>query len=102
MVGCAVVIPAQGKTGITGMIVDYEQGALVLNAKITARNKSHSAEARSNSDGEYELLLPKGDYDVTVEAPGFKLLKRKKIKVQEKRLFLFNVNLLVKPLSSGY
>jgi hypothetical protein len=51
------------------------QGAVVVNATVTARNLAtdFTRSANTNSDGYYRILnLPPGDYEVTVEAPSYK------------------------------
>ena len=52
-----------------------QQGAVVQNATVTARNKATGVERNTttNEDGYYRLAaLPPGDYEVTVEAANFK------------------------------
>src|SRR2546423_1926035 len=66
---------AQGVSGtITGEIRD-PNGALVPNAKVTARNTGTNAETVVNTTGEGVYLfpaLPTGQYVISVEAPGFR------------------------------
>ncbi|HKQ53896.1 MAG TPA: TonB-dependent receptor, partial [Pyrinomonadaceae bacterium] len=50
-------------------------GAVVVNATVTARNlaTNFTRAAMTNEDGYYQVInLPPGDYEVTVEAPSFK------------------------------
>ncbi|HZE73540.1 MAG TPA: TonB-dependent receptor [Pyrinomonadaceae bacterium] len=59
---------------LRGFVRD-QQGAVVANATVTARNPANNATrtATTNNDGFYQILnLTPGDYDVTVEAPNFK------------------------------
>jgi Carboxypeptidase regulatory-like domain/TonB dependent receptor len=59
---------------VRGYVRD-QQGALVPNASVTARNTATNVAraTTTNSEGLYEILnLPPGNYDVTVEAQGFK------------------------------
>ena len=52
-----------------------QQGAVVANATVTARNPAtnQSRTTTTNDEGFYQLVnLTPGDYDVTVEAPSFK------------------------------
>src|SRR5258708_35077590 len=52
-----------------------QQGAIVINATVTARNPATnlSRTATTNDQGLYQILnLNPGDYDVTVEMQGFK------------------------------
>lgn len=58
---------------LTGMIKD-PSGAVIVDARVTARNISTglTRDARSNGDGVYLLpLLPPGDYELTAESPQF-------------------------------
>lgn len=59
---------------IQGTIKD-PSGAVVANANVTARNPNTNVtrSATSNDDGLYRIInLPPGDYEITVEATGFK------------------------------
>ena len=55
-------------------IVQDPNGAVIPNAKVTARLAAQNLErtTQSNADGEYVLLnLPPGNYSIQVDAPGF-------------------------------
>jgi hypothetical protein len=71
----AALALAQGaSTGDLHVTVKDPKGGLVTNATIGARDESKALERTTtdNSDGQYRLLLlPPGQYTVTVEAPGF-------------------------------
>ena len=57
-------------------------GAVIPNAKVTARLAAQNLErtTQSNSDGEYVLLnLPPGTYAIQVEAPGFAKLSQNQV-----------------------
>src|SRR5882724_859654 len=68
-------IMAQDATGrIVGTITD-QQAAVIAGAKVTATNTATqvSRDAVTNKEGYFEiLLLPIGNYKVTVEKDGFK------------------------------
>lgn len=69
---------------LNGTVLD-PSGAAVANAKVTAiataTNQSH--ETITSSSGSYVLtLLPPGDYQMVVEAPGFKKLEQTGITLQ--------------------
>ncbi len=69
---------------IEGTVTDTH-GAVVPDAKVTARNLQTglTRDATSNSDGLYRLLvLPVGDYDVTIEKQGFAAIRHQGVKVQ--------------------
>src|SRR5579884_1955095 len=55
-------------------VVHDQNGAVIQNAKVTARMPAQNLErvTQSNSDGEYVFLnLPPGTYSIEAEAPGF-------------------------------
>src|ERR1051325_4629623 len=59
---------------IQGTIKDANN-AVVANANVTARNPNTNVtrNATSNDDGLYRIInIPPGDYEITVEAAGFK------------------------------
>ncbi len=85
--------------GISGEVVSYQQGAVIVSAKITASSKSLRKETSSDSVGRYHLSLPRGVYLVEIEAPGFKKITRKNLKIEGRGFFTFNVNMEIgKPI----
>src|SRR5450631_499157 len=66
---------AQGVSGrIVGTIVD-KSGAVVSNAKVTITNQDTGITTRivTNSSGDYRAdSLPPGNYQATLEAPGYR------------------------------
>src|SRR5436190_1905027 len=76
---CAITAAAQESGGATlnGTVTD-PSGALIAGAKVTARQTATDAArtAQTSSAGLYSFTaLPAGNYDVTVEAAGFKQTK---------------------------
>ncbi len=72
---------AQGTADIVGTITD-NSGAVVANAKVTAKNlgTNLTRTQQTTSAGEYSFaLLPVGTYTVTVEAQGFKAYKQEQV-----------------------
>ena len=74
---CASVVLGQAQSDaadLRGFVRD-QQGAVVPNATVTARNPATnlSRTVTTNEEGFYQILnLTPGNYDVTVEAPNFK------------------------------
>ena len=70
----AFPLPAQTVTGsVTGEVTD-PSGALIPHAQVTARNVATGVETQSetNASGVYSIrFLPIGQYQVTVNSPGF-------------------------------
>jgi len=84
--------------GLRGTITD-QTGAVVPGAKVTVTNAATgvSREAPSQSDGSYEFpqLLAPADYDLSVEAAGFKTIQVSHIHVTLDHTFVENVQLEV-------
>src|SRR5271170_5733726 len=82
---CSVAAFAQGDRGtITGTVTD-PTGAVVPNANIQITNTDTSAEYKvgTTNTGNYTLAnLPVGNYELTVDAPGFKKFLRPGLVVQ--------------------
>jgi outer membrane receptor protein involved in Fe transport len=76
---------SQATTGsIEGSVTD-STGAVVPDARVVAVNSQTglTREVTTNTEGLYRLLLlPVGDYDVTIEKQGFATLRHQAIKVQ--------------------
>src|SRR5260370_16197794 len=63
---------------ITGAVVD-PQGAVIVNAKITANNVSKNVLLTANTDAQGRFVFAQiepGSYNITIEAPGFKKLEK--------------------------
>jgi hypothetical protein len=70
---------AQAPVGTISGTVNDESGAVISNATITIRNKATGAERKltSGTDGNFSAAaLPAGEYEVEIQAPGFRTLKR--------------------------
>jgi Carboxypeptidase regulatory-like domain/TonB dependent receptor len=71
----AVMAQAQSNAADLQGTVRDQNGAVVANATVTARNlgTNLSREATTNDEGFYKILnLPPGDYEVAVKAPNYK------------------------------
>ena len=77
LMGCVGAIPLFG-VGTTGTIVGTvkdNSGAVVATATVTVRNEQTNAtrQVKTNETGDYTVpLLPPGNYEITVEAAGFR------------------------------
>jgi outer membrane receptor protein involved in Fe transport len=81
----ATLAQSQASSGsIEGTLIDTT-GAVVPDAKVTATNLQTglTRSVTTNSEGLYRLLLlPVGEYNVTIEKQGFSTIKREAVKVQ--------------------
>ena len=91
VVQCLIAIPAwgQGSSKIKGKVVDV-MGAAIAKATVTITSSSRRSQVVTNEDGEFEISLPAGTYEIrTEEMPGFPASKYGKVRVghdKERRL----------------
>jgi hypothetical protein len=89
---------AQQITGGVSGVVQDNQGALVLNAKVIARNTAtgFSRSTVTDASGGYTInYLPVGNYTVTVEAPGFKKFEQQNLTIAVDQMQALPVTLSV-------
>jgi len=91
-----VLAQSQAASGsIEGSITD-STGAVVPDAKVTARNRQTglNRDSITNSEGLYRLpLLPVGDYDLTIDKQGFSSVKREAVKIEVGQKLTIDVQL---------
>lgn len=88
---------------VTGTITDTS-GAVISNARVTAKNQGTQLEftAVSGSSGVYTIpFLPVGDYVVSVEAGGFKKLVSNEIKLEVNQKARIDLKLQVGDISQS-
>jgi hypothetical protein len=81
---CAELLAQTTSTSILGTVTD-PTGAAVSGVKVTAKNVGTNvlSVTQTTGSGDYTLpLLDVGEYQVTVEAPGFKMENRSGIRLQ--------------------
>ena len=86
-----------GTTALNGIVTD-PSGAAVADAKVTATNKGNGfvRETSSTGSGLYNLTgLPVGAYEVTVEAPGFKVVKAENVNLTLGATSTLNIGLQI-------
>ena len=59
---------------VTGVVLDPNE-ARIVGAIVTVENGSFKREVRSNEEGNFEIELPAGTYQLVVEMEGFKKFK---------------------------
>lgn len=74
-----VTAPAQGKVVLKGRVED-PAGAAIPKVQISVAGRGGAFTAVSDKNGEYELILPAGTYQLsTTKAPGFAATRKKKL-----------------------
>ncbi|HEY6971649.1 MAG TPA: carboxypeptidase regulatory-like domain-containing protein [Candidatus Angelobacter sp.] len=77
--------------GLYGIVTDAN-GAVVANASITATGEDGEEHtATSDSNGNFRLELPQGNYEVEVEVPGFKSLVQRNVTVAGPRMLSYKL-----------
>ncbi len=97
-----VAAAAQDTTGTIEGVVSDPTGAVVAGARVTARNldTGFAKEAAAGGDGFYRLLLlPVGQYSLTVEAPQFAVTVREPIQVNVTQTVRVNAQLDVRSVT---
>lgn len=85
----------QAQTGrIAGLVLDVN-GSRIAGATIKVENEQSHMAGRSDSQGKFELKLPSGVYQLTVEKPGFKKFQFPNFQVTTETCELVNIHLNV-------
>ena len=86
---------SRSNTGrIKGAILDVNYSR-VVNAIVRVNGGAIKRSARSNDEGQFEISLPAGSYEVIVEANGFGRFVYSSLKVQPNEIELINIHLEV-------
>ena len=95
------LLNAQSRGAISGEVVD-PAGALVPAAKVTIQSLSIGLqrEVTSNDSGVFNVLsLPVGDYEIRIQAPGFKTLTRTSLRLDGDQVLNLKFQLEIGQLS---
>lgn len=69
---CGLGVGVQPQTGrVAGLVVDVND-ARIVGARITLENAEVKRTRRSDDEGRFDVEVPAGTYQITVEQPGFK------------------------------
>lgn len=79
---------------VKGMILDVNK-ARVVNAIVELQGVRKNCKAISSEEGEFELKLPAGSYQVTVEAEGFRRFSLGPIEVKPDETKMLDIHLEV-------
>lgn len=94
VVACAGLSFAQQAGRITGVVVDPND-ARVVGATIKIANADFKQTRRTDSEGKFELKVPAGTYELTVEQSGFKKFRLRGVRVETGTRELDNIKLEV-------
>lgn len=100
VLGLLVIVCAQAQdptAAIEGMIVDPAERP-VAQARVTLRNLKQGAQrvTASDRDGAFRaMLLPVGEYELTVEAPGFARYEQKPLALSVSQVLRLSVSLAI-------
>jgi uncharacterized membrane protein len=84
---CLIALPAwgQGSSELKGRVVDV-LGAAIAKATVTIKTSEGKNQVVTDEDGEFEIQLPAGVYEIrTEEMPGFLASKYAKVRVKRGR-----------------
>src|SRR5437016_689290 len=90
------ILSAQTDTaGLFGLVKDATGGAVVgAKAKLQSRTTGATREQATDAKGLYQFeVLPPGEYELTVEAAGFKQFRDSQVRVQVAQIARLNVQL---------
>ena len=88
-----VEAPSKNASGkIKGAILDVNY-ARVANAIVRVSGGEIKRSLRSNDEGQFEISLPAGNYEVSVEANGFRRFLYSSLKVQPNETEMINIHL---------
>src|SRR5260370_40782030 len=88
-------VEASSKSGagrIKGAILDINH-ARVVNAIVRVNGGEIKRSLRSNDEGQFEISLPAGSYQVTVEANGFRRFVYSSLRVKPDQTEMINIHL---------
>jgi Carboxypeptidase regulatory-like domain len=82
-------------------VVQDPKGALIPNATIILKSNGVQTRATSTPDGEYEIQVPPGTYEITSEIPAYYPFRRAKFCVESGKIATINVAPPLRVLSVG-
>lgn len=89
---------AQQNPGMLVGLINDPVGARIANAKINIEGNNLKKEIRSSAEGVFQIDLPAGTYQISIESPGFRTFKRKDLQIKSNITKALDVVLDVKQL----
>ncbi len=86
---------------IQGVVLDASD-ARIVGAIITIENSQFRRELKSGEEGDFQVALPAGVYQIKAEASGFRRFELSPFKVKAHVSELINIHLDVEPISGRY
>ena len=85
------------RTGkVSGVVLDLNE-ARIVDAVVTIQNPKVKRRVKSGYEGEFEIELPAGIYELTVEAGGFCKFYGESLKVKHKETEMVNIHMRASP-----
>jgi len=86
--------PASPRTGkIKGVVLDVNK-ARVVNAIVKVRGSEIERQVISDDEGRFEIIVPPGDYQISVRANGFRPFTSPLVRVELRKSQVVNVHLV--------
>jgi hypothetical protein len=96
------VSPSQKSTGkIQGVLLDVND-ARIVSATVIIENAQFKRELKSGEEGDFEIELPAGVYQIKVEANGFRRFELSPFKVKANVTEMINIHMEVMVFSDPY
>lgn len=86
--------PRKGVGKVMGVVLD-PMDARIVGAKVTFWNAQVTLAVSSGEEGDFEVVLPAGEYRVEVESPGFRRFELSPFRVKPEVTELVNVHMVV-------
>jgi hypothetical protein len=96
--------PARGRNEmgrIQGVVLDAND-ARIVGATITIENARFRRVLKSGDEGDFEIRLPAGVYQIKAESPGFRRFELSPLTVKAKVSELINIHMEVGAISDHY
>jgi hypothetical protein len=85
---------AQGD--LKGLVVDPKESR-IAGAQIQVENKEHLFETRTSDEGAFQIRVPSGEYQLTIQSNGFKPFVKKRVRIEADKTENINVTLWPAP-----
>jgi len=84
---------------LAGVVMDIND-ARIVGAAIRIENTQFNRRVKADDEGRFEISVPPGTYEVTVEQPGFRKFQLSRFRVGAETCELVNIHMEVQPPKS--